>query len=221
MDEGKVKEIIRESARKKLSGDSTGHDYHHVERVAKLGEYLAMQEGADMLVCCVCGYLHDYFRPDEKNRGVSHTGPEALAAIRDVVKRSGLDEQRIELVMECIAEHEYYPHAGHSTRPDTPESRILQDADRLDAIGAIGIARAFMYAGAHGALMYRPEHGKDNLGAGTAIGHFYDKLLLLKDEMHTEAARQMACRHQEVMGAYLSEFYDQWECKFDIAIPRR
>ena len=212
MDESKLIAFVRDKARNKLCGDSTGHDYYHVERVAKLGVQLARQEGADQLICGICGYLHDYCRPDEKARGISHAGSEALAMIRNVLAQSAIDKGSLELILECIAEHEYYPHAGYLTPPRTLESRILQDADRLDALGAIGIARTFMYAGAHGSPMFLPDSGKENLGIGTAVGHFYDKLLHLRDEMHTEAARRLACRGQEIMESFLTEFYAQWEC---------
>lgn len=211
-----IMQFVRQKAMDKLCGDSTGHDYHHVERVAALGMQLAETEGADPLVCGLCGYLHDYYRPDEKERKVSHTGEEALAAIRAILEESGLDPARVDLCVEIIAEHEYYPHAGQKTPPRALESRILQDADRLDAIGAIGIARCFMYSGAHGSPMYRPEKGRDNLGVGSAIGHFYDKLLHLADEMHTQAAHRVACHHQKVMQSFLDAFYSQWESKIPV-----
>ena len=206
-----VLEFIRLAARDKLCKDSTGHDYHHVERVAQLGIQLAEKEGADALVCAICGYMHDYCRPDEKKTGISHTSPGSLATIRKKLEESALDSARIELVMECIAEHEYYPHTGQKEPPRTLESRILQDADRLDAIGAVGIARTFMFAGAHGSTMYLPEFGKENIGTGSAIAHFYEKLLLLADEMHTPAAKHVAQHHQSVMKSFLSEFYNQWD----------
>ena len=212
MEKAEILNSIRQVVREKLHGDSTGHDYYHVARVARLCSQLAQSEGADPLVCTISGYMHDYCRPDEKERGISHTSPEALAVIRGKLELSGLDSERIALVMECIAEHEYYPHTGKHAPPRSLESRILQDADRLDAIGAIGIARTFMYAGAHGSTMYLPEEGKKNIGTGSAIAHFYEKLLLLASEMHTDAAKQTAQHYQSVMQTFLDEFYRQWEC---------
>lgn len=205
---------IKEEVRRKLSSDATGHDYFHVERVAKLAGQMAQAEEADSLVCQAAGYLHDYCRPDEKERGICHTGEEALSIIRDILNASGLDERRREMVMECIAQHEYYPHLGGKA-PRLMESRILQDADRLDAIGAIGIARAFMFAGAHGNPMYLPEAGRENAGTKSAVAHFYEKLFLLAGEMHTEAGRKTADHYHEVMKHFLEEFYDQWECRVE------
>ena len=207
-------EYIKDEVRRKLCSDATGHDYFHVERVAKLAGQMAQAEEADGLVCQVAGFLHDYCRPDEKERGISHTGEEALCLIRDVLKASGLDERRREMVMECIAQHEYYPHLG-GVAPRLMESRILQDADRLDAIGAIGIARAFMFAGAHGNPMYLPEAGRENAGTKSAVAHFYEKLFLLAGEMHTKAGQKTAAHYHKVMKQFLEEFYDQWECRVE------
>ena len=213
MHQDQIIEYIKQRAYEKLSSDSAGHDFYHVERVAQVAKQFAKEEGADGLACVVAGYLHDYCRPDEKERGISHSGKEALISIETVLKQSGLDEQRIQLVLECIAEHEHR-HYQKDKLPATLESRILQDADRLDAIGAIGIARVFMYAGAHGDPMYLPQCGRENFNAGSAIGHFYDKLLHLQGILHTQAGRELAQKHQKTMEEFLHAFYVQWESSY-------
>ena len=207
-----ILEQIRQAAWERLSGNGSGHDYYHAERVARTAVRFARQEGADPLVCTAAGYLHDYGRSECS--GPSHTGPEVMRSILLILNSSGMDQRRIAMTLECIAGHEHHSQAAGAV-PRLLESRILQDADRLDAMGAIGIARTFLYAGAHGEAMYRPELGRKNRNAGTAIGHFHDKLLTLSSGMYTDSGRRAAKRHHETLVQFLDAFYAQWDGEQD------
>ncbi|WP_159884682.1 HD domain-containing protein [Paenibacillus puerhi] len=198
----------RTFAREVLGGDSSGHDWQHTARVARTACELAQREGADAFICEFAAILHDV--ADEK------LNPSKEAGLLKV--ESWLSEQRVEEsirlhVMAIIGNMSYSD--GQSGTLPTLEGRIVQDADRLDALGAVGIARTFAYSGWKGQLIFDPElpprekmskeqyrHEKS-----TAINHFYEKLLKLKDLMNTEAARELAEERHRYMEAFLAQFY--------------
>ena len=183
-----------------FAADSSGHDYHHTIRVYRLAVEIAKQENADMQIVQLAALLHDV--DDAK------LSPETYASKRKAV----------ETVCKIIEEVSF---AGNdSVVPSTIEGKCVQDADRLDAIGAIGIARAFAYGGSKGRKIYDPEikplinmskkEYQQNQNS-TSINHFYEKLLLLKDMMNTDAAKEKAWHRQFIMESYLEEFMAEWE----------
>ncbi|QHE52459.1 HD domain-containing protein [Pontibacillus sp. HMF3514] len=174
-----------------------------MERVANVAKGIAKKEGGDPFVAEVAGWLHDVADAklvDNQANAVKEQKRllESLIESKDLILS-------IESAMKDIS------FRGKHKTPETLEGKIVQDADRLDAIGAIGIARTFAYGGKAGQLIHstptEDEKMKDN---NTSIQHFYDKLLLLKDLMNTETARNMAQERHEFMQRFLEEFYSEW-----------
>ena len=173
------------------AGDHTGHDMTHLDRVRRLAMHLAEGEVVDGLALTLAALLHDV--EDEKlgrDKGLVARHLDTLA----------LDPEQRAHVLTMIEETSF--SKGRS--PSSRESAILQDADRLDAIGAIGIARTFQFAGSRGTALYDPND------ATSAVAHFDDKLLRLADGMHTERARQIARERHAFMVSFLDRFEAEW-----------
>ena len=196
-------EIIIEKAKlfaqKIFASDSSGHDYHHTLRVHALARTLALEEGADVALVELAALLHDVddhkLSPDTaegKNRAV------------EFLKGQGLRSEDIATIVHIIDQISF---SRNTLPPDTLEGQCVQDADRLDAVGAIGIARTFAFGGSHG----RPIHDPAGEDKSTSIQHFYDKLLLLKDKMNTQAGQRMAQHRHEFLESFLQEFLEEWD----------
>jgi uncharacterized protein len=198
-------------ARETLSGESSGHDWWHAARVRTLARTIAEAEHADGHVCELAALLHDI--ADPKIAGDEETG---LARFRDWLIAQAVDAATAGHVLDIIATISFA--GGSKPPPATLEGRVVQDADRLDAIGAIGIARAFSYGGAHGRILHDPAvPPRQNMTVDAyrhqmtpTINHFYEKLLLLKDRMNTAAARRLAAQRHQVMESFLTAFYAEW-----------
>lgn len=209
-------ELIRKTinlVKEKLEGTESGHDWFHIERVWKLSLKIQEKEGGDKLIIELAALLHDI--ADAK----FHNGDETLASkiVRNFLTEQNLDPSVMEKVIFIIE------NMSFKNRNDAPENlplelKIVQDADRLDAIGAIGIARTFNFGGYKNNLMYHPdikpklnqtkeEYKKSN---GTTINHFYEKLLLLKDLLNTDTAKNIADHRHQFMLQFLEEFYNEW-----------
>lgn len=192
-----------------LGNDATGHDWWHIDRVVRMALHLSEVEGADRSVVHLAALLHDV--ADHKlNDGDEKKG---LERVRAFLEREGLDTSTIQKVLTIISEVSYRG-AGVETPATTLESKCVQDADRLDAIGAIGIARAFTFGGAHNRPMYDPaispkEHASfDDYKKrdGTTINHFHEKLLLLKDRMQTDEGRRIADERHDFIKEFVVRF---------------
>ena len=202
--------------KEKLEGAEAGHDWFHIERVWKLSKKIAEKEGGNLEVIELSALLHDIADPK------FHNGDETLALkiSKDFLEEIHVNAELIEQVLFAIKNISFKNRAEASENPPL-ELQIVQDADRLDAIGAIGIARTFNFGGFKNNLMYHPEI-KPNLGMnkeeykksnGTTINHFYEKLLLLKDLMNTETAKKIASERHDFMLQFLDEFYKEWNVK--------
>jgi uncharacterized protein len=193
----------------KSEGESSGHDWWHIYRVRKMAVYLAKEEKADIFVIELASLLHDL--DDWK-----FNTPDSCQAV-DWMQKCALDEVTIEKVMDVITKVSY-KGAGEANKADTIEAQVVQDADRLDAIGAIGIARAFAYGGYKNREIFRPGispelHGNFDAyqkNQSHTINHFYEKLLLLKDRLNTSAARKLAEKRHQVLEDFLTEFHSEW-----------
>jgi len=199
-----------------LSGEGSGHDWFHVERVRNVALAIAREERADLFVVELAALLHDV--ADWKFAGGDHEA--GSRAAREWLVSLGVPQDTVEHVADIIASLSF-KGAGVETPMKTIEGQCVQDADRLDAIGAIGIARAFAYGGHKGRAMYDPaippephasfEAYKKNVGP--TINHFYEKLLLLKDRMNTRTGKRLAAERHAVLEEFLEEFFAEWEGK--------
>lgn len=199
--------------RETLKGAEAGHDWFHVERVWKTAKTIAKTEKADELTVELAALLHDI--ADAKfHDGDEEIGP---AKAKAFLRSAGLEENYANHIASIIRNISF--KGGQTTATiDCLELAIVKDADRLDAIGAIGIARAFHYGGYKNRELYNPaippqqNMSPEQYRSSTAptINHFYEKLLLLKDLMHTETGRKMAQKRHDFMQTYLEEFYEEW-----------
>ena len=214
MDSKKLIEKTRLYVEKELADDGSGHDWWHVYRVWSIAKKISQKENADQTIVELAALLHDI--ADWKfNDGDESAGPRQVAAW---LNKNGVDPGLVDEVCEIISTLSY-KGAGVATPMRTIEGKIVQDADRLDAIGAVGIARTFAYGGNKNRLMYHPEespimhesfeHYKNN--KGHTINHFHEKLLLLKDRMNTESAKNLAEQRHLFMENYLDRFHKEWD----------
>jgi uncharacterized protein len=204
--------ITEKFVRDTLGDDSTGHDWHHIERVRKNALYIAKKEQkGDSFLIEMAALLHDI--PDAKLNTSREAGDRKLS---DFLQELEITEEASGSIKKIIDSVSF--KGGHNTRILSAEAQIVQDADRLDAMGAVGIARAFAYGGKKGQLMYDPaleirmEMTEDEYrnGRSSSINHFYEKLLKLKDLMNTCTAREMAEERHQVMELYLHQFLKEW-----------
>ncbi|WP_018477807.1 HD domain-containing protein [Pontibacter roseus] len=198
-----------------LSGEGSGHDWWHIYRVWKNAQHIASKEnGANLYTVELAALLHDI--GDHK----FHNGDETVGPrlVREWLESIEVEEETIQHICTIINDLSY-KGAGTSSAMHTLEGRIVQDADRLDAIGAIGIARAFAYGGHKGRELHNPDISPvhhDSFesyksSTGPTINHFYEKLLLLKDRLHTPTARAMAAGRHQFMEDFLKQFFTEWE----------
>ena len=185
-------------ARKIFEGDASGHDFDHTMRVFHMATTIAREENADLETVQLAALLHDV--DDRKlSPQTCENKDNAVSFLRENVVNQG----KIKEIIQIISQISF--SAGNGT-PSTLEGMCVQDADRLDAIGAIGIGRAFAFGGSRGRRIHDPE-GKDTT---TTIQHFYDKLLLLKDRMNTATGKTLAHQRHRFMEDFLQQFYDEW-----------
>jgi uncharacterized protein len=211
-------EIIEKTitiVRRELSSAEGGHDWFHVQRVFRNTLLIAREEDVDLLTVSLAALLHDI--ADAKfHGGDEEIGPKKAAAI---MRRLKIPAKVRDHVLGIIRNVSYKNRLdGEQEKFNSPELQVVQDADRLDAMGAIGIARAFNYGGYAGRKLYDPEIPPNpdmdkaayKKNTGPTINHFYEKLLLLKDLMNTEAGRKLAEHRHQFMLDYLEEFYGEW-----------
>lgn len=200
-----------------LEGEGSGHDWWHIHRVWTLAKKIAHLEGARVEIVELAALLHDI--ADRKlNKGNEEVG---LMKVRTFLTDIGADKKIIEEVLSIIENYSYTAHLRRKRGMDTLEGQVVQDADRLDAIGAIGIARTFNYGGYHSRLLYDPHVPlSTTVSAETytkstspTINHFYEKLLHLKDLMNTKTAKKIAASRHLFMEQYLKQFFEEWKCE--------
>ena len=197
--------------KERLKNEYSGHDYFHALRVFKMATRIAEREGANLEIVQLAALLHDV-----DDRKISPETCESLANAREFLMSNGTIEDDISLICQIIREISF---GENDLPPSTIEGKCVQDADRLDAIGAIGIARAFAYGGSHHRQMYNPDI-KPSLNMtkeeyqkseSTTVNHFYEKLFKLRGLMNTETAIQIAEEREVYMQRFLAEFVDEWE----------
>ncbi|MCF6224144.1 MAG: HD domain-containing protein [Flavobacteriaceae bacterium] len=199
-----------------LHGAEGGHDWFHIERVWKNAKHIAENEEVDLFIVELGALLHDI--ADAKfYDGDESIGPKKAG---EFLKSIDVNEDIIHHIINIINNISY--KNSLESKPENFQSKeleVIQDADRLDAIGAIGIARAFNYGGFKNRELYNPEIkpsinlSKESYKKSKAptINHFYEKLLLLKDKMNTKTGRELATKRHQFMEQYLTQFYNEWE----------
>jgi uncharacterized protein len=209
-------EIINETktfVKQKLDGESSGHDWWHIYRVWNMSKKLYETEGGNLFVIEMAALLHDI--ADWKFNSNEEDG---VMLIQKWLNQVNVDQNSAQRIIEII-KNISFKGAGVKDQMNSIEGKIVQDADRLDAIGAIGIARTFAFGGKFGNPMHKPEskaemhasfeeYKKSN---GTTINHFYEKLLLLKDRMNTQTAKKIALERHQYMENFLKQFYNECE----------
>ena len=183
------------------------HDVHHVERVARNAALLARAEGADAEVCVAAAWLHDLDRAGAKD---------PLEAARAHLDAVGASKEFAERVLEAVERHKDKSFAPGGVRPRSLEAAVLSDADKLEAIGAIGIARAFSFGGLKGRALWdgAPTDVPDVYVSGkygTTVQHFYDKLLRIQGDLVTGTGKKLGAQRTEFLRAFLDQFFSEWD----------
>ena len=201
----------------RLGGESSGHDPSHAFRVRDVGVRIAAATGADSEVVAATALLHDIGhtmgRLDHAKRGAT------LAA--EALSNCGFPRTKISAVVACIEQHEWKPDRVGDPPQPTAEYQAFADADRLDALGAVGIARTFTFGGAHGRPIWNPvsEETSESPYGISSIHHFHEKLLRLPNDMYTEPGRRLAAHRVSLMHEFLKVFYLEWESRdFELTV---
>lgn len=208
-------EATQSFVKETLENAEGGHDWFHTLRVYNNALLISQNEQVNTLVVALSALLHDV--ADSKfHEGDESIGPTLAKAF---LERNAVDAETIDHVVQIIENMSFKNSLDSEMGFSSPELRVVQDADRLDAMGAIGIARAFNYGGFKNRKLYDPEI-KPNLNlskeaykksTAPTINHFYEKLLLLKDSMHTKTGQELAQKRHDFMLQYLEHFYNEWE----------
>ncbi|QKG80737.1 HD domain-containing protein [Tenuifilum thalassicum] len=193
-----------------FKNDTTGHDWWHVIRVTKLALQIGQKEGANLGMVEPAALVHDC---DDWKLSAGEGYPNTI----HILSNAGYRQKQIDEIIEIVKQVSF-KGAGVDTTPSCIEAMVVQDADRIDAIGAIGIARAFAYGGSKNRPMYLPEvkpqlHQSFNeykSSKSHTINHFYEKLLLLKDRLNTPTAQRIAKERHDFMVNYLEQFFNEW-----------
>ncbi|MFU2015966.1 HD domain-containing protein [Peribacillus butanolivorans] len=207
-------ELTEKYVYNQLNSDASGHDWFHIDRVRKLALHIAREEKiGNEFIIELAALLHDI--PDDKlNQNVDA----GWRKLDDWFREINLDVDTVKDIKQIITTISY--SSGHVQLPSI-EAEIVQDADRLDAIGAIGIARTFAYGGKKGQPMYDPSlivrekmtKQEYRMGKSSSVHHFYEKLLRLQDMLNTCTAKKIASERHEYMVSFLEEFYKEWDVR--------
>jgi uncharacterized protein len=206
-----------EFARNFFEGENSGHDWFHTERVWKMAKYLAEKENAGLFVTEMAALLHDV--ADWKlNDGDEKAG---LKKVQNWLEGNTVEEKAIEHILSII-DRMSFSKETEGKKIDTVEGFVVQDADRLDAIGAIGVARTFAFGGTRNRKIYDPNIKPKTIatfeqyknGESTSINHFYEKILLLKDRLNTKAAKEIGEERHKFVEDFLKQFLKEWEGRY-------
>jgi uncharacterized protein len=198
-----------------LKNAEGGHDWFHIERVYKNTLLIAKQEKVDTTVVALAALLHDIADPKFHN-GDETVGPRVASKF---LLKQNVDSEIIEHVTQIIENMSFKNSFDLNPSFTSKEMEVVQDADRLDAIGAIGIARCFNYGGFKNRALYNPNISPNldmtkaeyKTSDSPTINHFYEKLLLLKDQMNTKTGKRIATERHKYMEGFLKQFYAEWE----------
>jgi len=204
-----------------FKSDSSGHDIYHLKRVMNIALHIQEKEGGDRTVIGIAALLHDVHRIMQNETGCFCLPKDSLDNIKEIIDKSDiiLSRKQIDMVLHCIEYHEEYSFSKSGKTVSDIETLILQDADNLDAIGAIGVGRTMTYGATLGIPIWNPDINdeKKTFDEGdkeeSTIHHFYNKLFKLKDNMNTSTAKAIAQKRHEFMEQFVEEFLAEWEGK--------
>ena len=216
MNKEEIIDVVKEYVKNACHNDSTGHDWWHIQRVYNNAMLINKKEKADEFIITIIVLMHDLYDHKFYNGNIEEKLQETLKelGIYDYISKSDIEN----IIYSCA-------NLGFSANIDEPkelstEGKITQDADRLDAIGAIGIARTFAYGGKSGKSIHDPnsnalvkEEEYKQKGSKTSISHFHDKLLKIKDLMNTNTAKIIAEERHKYLEDFLQEFFEEWNGK--------
>ena len=214
MNKEEILNIIRKYVKEACENDFTGHDWYHIQRVYNNAMLINKKEQADEFILTIIVLMHDLYDHKFYSGNIEKKLEETLKQLKVYEYLSKDDIQNI--VYSCV-------NLGFSSniierKQLSKEGKIAQDADRLDALGAIGIARTFTYSGKKGRPIYDPGDNEnfeskeyEEKGSKTSISHFYDKLLKIKDLINTETAKEIAIERHKFLEEFLKEFLDEWD----------
>lgn len=218
--------LLRPEVEEMFKSESSGHDISHLERTMNNALYIQEKEGGNRLVVGVSAFLHDIHRLKQNETGKYCSPVESLPIVKELLGKVKFPNELINDVLNAIEHHETYNWNEDDVKTDKIEALILQDADNLDGVGAMGIARTFAYAGAHKLALYKPEqsleealnrkYSEDEDDEESTIHHFYHKLFKLGDFMNTKTARELAKQRTDYMKAFVNQFLNEWYGKYDL-----
>lgn len=200
--------------------DSSGHDISHLIRTMNTALYLQEKEGGDRIIIWIAAFLHDVHRIMQNESGKFVSPKDSLEKVKEILSHIDLTDEQVNKICYAIEQHEEYNWNGKNV--DDINTLILQDADNLDAIGAIGIGRTFSYGGSHNVIMYddkvplnqNDDYSESNGDDESTIHHFYHKLFKLGDNMNTTTAKNLANRRIEFMKTFVKDFLDEWNANY-------
>jgi uncharacterized protein len=217
-DEQSIVRDAEEWVRSLLEKESTGHDWHHIMRVRKTATTIAQEEGVSLFLVDLMVLLHEL--PDRKLE-LFPSEAEALKAVHDWLSSRGVPQEHTEEILYVI-ENQSYSKSGVTNQKLTSQAgQVVQDADRLDGLGAIGVARCFAHGGKKKRPLYNPDiplqkevnFEKYWEGSPSSLHHFPEKLLKLKDQMNTAAGRRLAEDRHQFTQEFFNRFLEEWEGK--------
>lgn len=202
-----------------FKSENDGHDIFHLRRVCNLALYIQKEEGGDKIVIAASAYLHEIHRIIQKETRKYCNPKESLHIVKKILENFNFPEEKKRKILHCIEFHEEYSFSEHGKSVEDIETLILQDADNIDAIGAVGICRTLAFMNWHKKPIFLPEFplkretfDESEIDTST-IHHFYSKLLKLKDNMNTVTAKKIAFKRHEFMESFLKEFFKEWYSK--------
>lgn len=212
-------EILKPEITEMFKQDSSGHDISHLERTMNLALNIQEYEGGDRVIIGISAFLYDIHRLMQNQLGHFVSPKESLGRVKEVLNKIDLTEEQVNKILHAIEYHEVYNWNKPNNKEEDINTLILQDADNLDAIGAIGIGRTFSYGGSHKVLMYdssvplnqNEKYSEENGDDPSTIHHFYHKLFNLAENMNTDKAKKLAKERIEFMRLFVDEFLREWK----------
>jgi uncharacterized protein len=216
----KVISKLENDIKEMFSIEKSGHDIYHLRRTLNLALTIQKKEGGDKLVIAIASFLHDIHRIIEKETKKYCSPKQSLEKVRELLDKLSLSKEQDEKILHCIEFHEEYSFSREGKTVNDIETLVIQDADNLDAIGAIGIARAFSVGGTYNRNMWIPEipfieqkYNEEDMDDPSTMHHFHRKLFKLKDNMNTTTAKKIAEKRDKFMHKFVQEFFDEWNGK--------